>query len=141
MKKNTRRQSKGSIKTFRFVLFIGTAVTLVLILLIIILGDQQFGPVHKIIFEGVGPLQKTMSTISDSLHSVKKNYIELLTVREEKERLWQELQECRSKAYANRGAVAGSVIRCVATWGVSTRMVRNFNIMKCELWMPIRSET
>ncbi|MCW5213154.1 rod shape-determining protein MreC [Desulfobulbus sp. TB] len=106
MKKNTRRQSKGSIKTFRFVLFIGTAITLVLILLIIILGDQQFGPVHKIIFEGVGPLQKTMSKISGSLHSVKKNYIELLTVREEKERLWQELQECRTKAYANRGAVA-----------------------------------
>ncbi|WP_446008767.1 rod shape-determining protein MreC [Candidatus Electrothrix sp.] len=106
MKKNTRRQRKGSITTFRFVLFTGTAITFVLILLIVILGDQQFGPVHKVILEGVGPLQKTMASISNSLHSVKKNYIDLLTVREEKERLWQELQECRTKAYANRGAVA-----------------------------------
>ena len=106
MKKNTRRQRKGSITTFRFVLFAGTAITFVLILLIVILGDQQFGPVHKVILEGAGPLQKTMARISNSLHSVKKNYIDLLTVREEKERLWQELQECRTKAYANRGAVA-----------------------------------
>ncbi|MCI5209480.1 MAG: rod shape-determining protein MreC, partial [Candidatus Electrothrix sp. ATG2] len=37
---------------------------------------------------------------------MKKNYIDLLTVREEKERLWRELQECRTAAYANRGAVA-----------------------------------
>jgi rod shape-determining protein MreC len=106
MKKNTRRQRKGSVKTFRFFLFAGTAITFVLILLIIILGDQQFGPVHKVILGGAGPFQKTMTKISDSLYSVKKNYIDLLTVREEKERLWQELQECRTKAYANRGAVA-----------------------------------
>ncbi len=106
MKKNTRRQGKGSIKTFHFFLLSGTAITFVLILLIIILGDQQFGPVHKVIFEGVGPLQKAVAKVSGSLHSVKKNYIDLLTVREEKERLWRELQECRTKAYANRGAVA-----------------------------------
>ncbi|MCI5148089.1 MAG: rod shape-determining protein MreC [Candidatus Electrothrix sp. MAN1_4] len=106
MKKNTRRQRKGSITTFRFVLFTGTVITFVLILLIVILGDQQFGPVHKVLLEGTGPLQKAMARISNPLHSVKKNYIDLLTVREEKERLWQELQECRTKTYANRGAVA-----------------------------------
>lgn len=106
MKKNSRRQSKSSIKTFRFFLLIGTVITFILILLIVILGDQQFGPVHKVIFEGVGPLQKGMAKISRSVHSVKKNYIDLLTVREEKERLWRELQECRTTAYANRGAVA-----------------------------------
>ncbi|RWX47663.1 rod shape-determining protein MreC [Candidatus Electrothrix marina] len=72
MKKNSRRQGKGSIKTFRFVLFIGTVITFVLILLIIVLGDQQFGPVHKVIFEGAGPLQKAVAKISDSVHSVKK---------------------------------------------------------------------
>ena len=106
MKKNSRRQGKGSIKTFRFVLFIGTVATFAVILLIIILGDQQFGPVHKVIFEGAGPLQKAVAQISGSVHSVKRKYIDLLTVREEKERLWKELQECRTTAYANRGAVA-----------------------------------
>ncbi|MCI5138603.1 MAG: hypothetical protein D3922_09370 [Candidatus Electrothrix sp. AR1] len=106
MKKNSRRQGKGSIKTFRFVLFTGTGITFALILLIIILGDQQFGPVHKVILEGAGPLQKAVAKISDSVHSVKRKYIDLLTVREEKERLWRELQECRTTAYANRGAVA-----------------------------------
>ena len=106
MKKNSRRKSKSSIKTFRFFLLTGTVITFVLILLIVILGDQQFGPVHKVLFEGVGPLQKGMANISRSVHSVKKKYIDLLTVREEKERLWRELQECRTTAYANRGAVA-----------------------------------
>ncbi|MCI5158908.1 MAG: rod shape-determining protein MreC, partial [Candidatus Electrothrix sp. AUS1_2] len=66
----------------------------------------QFGTVHKVIFEGAGPLQKGMARISRSIHSVKRKYIDLLTVREEKERLWRELQECRTTAYANRGAVA-----------------------------------
>ena len=106
MKKNSRRQGKSSIKKFRFFLLTGTVTTFVLILLIVILGDQQFGPVHKVLFEGIGPLQKGMAEISRSIHSVKKKYIDLLTVREEKERLWRELQECRTTAYANRGAVA-----------------------------------
>ncbi len=106
MKKNSRRQGKGSVKTFRFVLFTGTVVTFALILLIIILGDQQVGPIHKVLLEGAGPLQKAVANISRSVHSVKKKYIDLLTVREEKERLWRELQECRTTAYANRGAVA-----------------------------------
>jgi rod shape-determining protein MreC len=106
MKRNSHRKGKNGFETFRFVVFCGVALTVTLVLLVIIFGDQQFGPVHKLLFEGVGPLQKSVAGITDSLHSVKKKYIDLLTVREEKERLWQELQECRATAYANRGAVA-----------------------------------
>lgn len=106
MKRNTHRKGKGGFETFRFVLFCGAALTVTLVSLVVIFGDQQFGPMHKLLFEGAGSLQKGAAGISGSIHSVKRKYIDLLTVREEKERLWRELQECRATAYANRGAVA-----------------------------------
>jgi rod shape-determining protein MreC len=106
MKRNTRRKDRSGARTFRSVLFCGAVLTVSLILLTIILGDQQFGPAHKLLFQLAGPLQKGAAAVGRSVHSVKRKYVDLLTVREEKERLWRELQECRATAYANREAVA-----------------------------------
>ena len=77
-----------------------------LIFLVSTLGSQKFGPLHELLFEASGPVQNFLSRGSDSLRSLKQDYIDLLFVRQENERLWAELQECRALSYKNRGALA-----------------------------------
>lgn len=106
MQRNSHRERKNGFEAFRFVLFGGAILTILLIFLVIIFGDQEFGSMHKLLLDAAGPLQKGASEITAPIHSIKKKYLDLLTVREEKERLWRELQKCRAAAYANRGAIA-----------------------------------
>ena len=61
---------------------------------------------HKLLLETAGPVQKVMSRVTGPIQSLKKEYLGLLSVREDKEHLLQELQECRAAAYKNREAVA-----------------------------------
>jgi rod shape-determining protein MreC len=77
-----------------------------LIFLVSTLGNQKFGPLHELLFEASGPIQNLLSRGSDSLSSLKQDYIDLLFVRQKNERLWTELQECRTLSYKNRGALA-----------------------------------
>ena len=81
-------------------------MTIVLIFLVVLFGSQDFGPMYKLLLDAAGPLQKAAAQIKAPFQAMKEQYLDLLTVREEKERLWQELQKCRTAAYANRGAVA-----------------------------------
>ena len=105
MQRNNRKRQNG-FEAFRLALFGGAVLTILLIFLVIIFGNQEFGPLHKLLLDAAGPLQKGASGIIAPVHSIKEKYLDLLTVREEKERLWQELQKCRAAAYANRGAIA-----------------------------------
>jgi rod shape-determining protein MreC len=97
-----RRQKDG----FRPVLLGGAVLAFFLIFLVFIFGSQEFGPVYRLLLDVAGPLQKGASYLSTPFRSVREKYLDLLTVREEKERLLEELQKCRAAAYANRGAAA-----------------------------------
>lgn len=77
-----------------------------LIFLVSVLGSQRFGPLHELLFEAVGPVQKIFSRASGSLTSFKSRYWELLSVREDNERLRAELEDCRRQCYKNREALA-----------------------------------
>ncbi len=76
------------------------------IFLVSTLGSQKFGPLHELLFEAAGPVQKILSRASESLTSLKQDYVGLLSIRRENERLRGELQECRSLSYRNREALA-----------------------------------
>lgn len=107
MQRNSRKRQKDGFETFRAVLLGGAVLTVLLIFVVVLFGSQEFGPLHKLLLDAAGPLQKGVAAgVTDPLSSLKKKYLDLLTVREEKERLWQELQKCRAAAYANRGAIA-----------------------------------
>jgi rod shape-determining protein MreC len=105
-KSNRNRRQKDGSDSFRPLLFGGAILTLLLIFLVVIFGSQEFGPAYKLLLDATGPLQKGASYLSTPFRSLREKYLDLLTVREEKERLLQELQKCRTAAYANRGAAA-----------------------------------
>ncbi len=106
MRKKSTRKRPGKTRIFRLVLLGGVLLTVVLIFLVFVFGDQRVGPAHKLLFETVGPVQKAVSGISDAVFTLKRNYYDLLSAQEEKERLWKELQQCRASAYQYREAVA-----------------------------------
>ena len=103
---NHRKRQKNSGSSFRSLLLGGAGLAVLLIFLVILFGSQEFGPVYKLLLDLTGPLQKMAVQVKAPFQAMKEQYLDLLTVREEKERLWQELQKCRTAAYANRGAVA-----------------------------------
>ena len=106
MKKNSPRKQGRRFEAFRLVLVSGVVLTITLIFLVFLFGNQEFGAAHKLLFEGAGPIQK-MVTRSTSFFQEKKNaYLDLLSVQEEKEQLWKELKECRTEAYASRSSMA-----------------------------------
>jgi rod shape-determining protein MreC len=106
MRKKSTRKRGSRFRTFRLVLLGGVLLTVGLIFLVFVFGNQEVGPVHKLLFETVGPVQKAMSRATGSIQSLKKEYLGLLSVREDKDHLRQELQECRAAAYKSREAVA-----------------------------------
>ncbi|MCW5198231.1 rod shape-determining protein MreC [Desulfobulbus sp. F3] len=106
MQRTNRNRKKDGSDGFRPVLLGGAVLTLLLIFLVFIFGSQEFGPFHKLLLDMTGPLQKGASYLSSPFRSLREKYLDLLTVREEKERLLEELQKCRAAAYTNRGAVA-----------------------------------
>ncbi|MBW2328366.1 MAG: rod shape-determining protein MreC [Deltaproteobacteria bacterium] len=106
MRKKSTRKRGSRFRTFRLVLLGGVLLTVGLIFLVFVFGNQEVGPVHKLLFETAGPVQKAMSRATGSIQSLKKEYLGLLSVREDKDHLWQELQECRAAAYKSREAVA-----------------------------------
>lgn len=106
MRKKGNRKPKGRFRAFRLVLLIGFLLTMTLIFLVSTLGSQRFGPLHELLLEASGPMQNLLSQATASIHSLKQEYLDLLTVREDNKRLWAELQECRALSYKNREALA-----------------------------------
>jgi rod shape-determining protein MreC len=106
MRKKTTRKRGSRNRTFRLVLLGGVVLTVGLIFLVFIFGNQENGPMHKLLFETAGPVQRFVTRTTGSIQSLKKDYVDLLSVREEKDNLLKELQDYRSIAYQNREAVA-----------------------------------
>jgi rod shape-determining protein MreC len=84
----------------------GILLTLVLIFLVSTLGSQRFSTLHKLILEATGPVQKVVTTATGYLGLFTEKYSDLVNVREENDRLWEELLESRATSYRNREALA-----------------------------------
>ncbi|NOQ45707.1 MAG: rod shape-determining protein MreC, partial [Desulfobulbaceae bacterium] len=93
-------------RVFRLVMLMGFLLTMGFIFLVSTLGSQKFGPLHKLLFESVGPLQKVVDRGAGYFRTFKTEYIDLLSVKENNKRLWNELQECRTASYKSREAMA-----------------------------------
>lgn len=106
MRKKSTRKRTSRFRTFRLVLLGGVLLTVGLIFLVFVFGNQEVGPMHKLLLETAGPVQKMMSKATEPILSLKKEYLGLLSVQEDKEHLRQELQKYRAAAYKTREAVA-----------------------------------
>ncbi|MEA2116164.1 MAG: rod shape-determining protein MreC [Thermodesulfobacteriota bacterium] len=106
MRKKSTRKRASRFRTFRLVLLGGVLLTVGLIFLVFVFGNQEVGPIHKLLLETAGPVQKVVSKATAPFHSLKKEYLDLLSVREDKEQLRHELQECRAAVFKNREAMA-----------------------------------
>ena len=90
----------------------GAALLLVLgvTFLVTTFGSRQFGALHKIVMEMVGPVQKTMTGTSRAVASFKSDYLDsfqnFFKLNEEKKRLVRQLQETEAELNKSREAMA-----------------------------------
>lgn len=108
-KKPTRKRSERS-RLFRLVVLAGLLITLALIFLVSTLGSQSFGPLHKLVLEAVGPVQKVVTLSTNYVETFKSEYIDILQdslrLREENKRLAQQVQEYENILNRSREAMA-----------------------------------
>lgn len=104
--RGSKSKRSSRFRAFRLILLSGILLTLALIFLVSTLGSQKFGMVHKLIFEATGPVQQVFASATKYVSHFKRDYFDLIGVRDENKRLWEELQECRAAAYRNREALA-----------------------------------
>jgi rod shape-determining protein MreC len=108
-KKNIRKRS-SRFRLFRVVILAGFLLTLVFIFLVSSLGTQKFGPLHKLVLEAVGPLEKTVAAGSSYIEGFKSEYLDILQdtlrLREENKRLIRQLQENEVLLNKSREAMA-----------------------------------
>nr|WP_321464907.1 rod shape-determining protein MreC [uncultured Desulfobulbus sp.] len=110
MKKKSPRKRTSRFRLFRVIVLAGILLTLALIFLVSTLGSQQFGSLHKLILEAVGPLQKVVAVSSSTVDRFKSEYVDILQdslrLREENKRLVQQLQENETLLNKSREAMA-----------------------------------
>jgi len=104
-KRGSSKRSSG-FRALRIVLLSGVLLTLGLIFLVSTVGTQRFGTLHKLVHEATGPVQLVFAKSAQYAALFKRDYLDLVKVREENKRLWQELQESRGAANRNREALA-----------------------------------
>lgn len=106
MRKQSTRKRSNRFRLFRVVLLSGVIMTLALIFLVSTLGNQKFGGLHKMVLEATGPVQKVAASGLNYLLSFKREYLDILGVREENKRLWEELRSYRKLVHKSREALA-----------------------------------
>jgi len=110
MKKKSSRKRTSRFRLFRVIILAGVLLTLAFIFLVSTLGSQQFGSMHKLILEAVGPLQKVVAIASTTVDRFKSEYVDILQdslrLREENKRLVQQLQEKEALLNKSREAMA-----------------------------------
>ena len=77
MKKKSTKQRASRFRIFRVFLLAGILLTIALIFLISTIGSQQFGSMHKLTLEAVGPLQKVVTISSSWVARFKSEYIDI----------------------------------------------------------------
>ncbi len=110
MRKKPARQRSNRFRLVRVVLLAGLLLTLTLIFLVSTLGRQQFGSLHRLVIEAVGPVQKMAAAAGATISSFKGEYLDILQdvlkVREENKRLLTQLQETEATLNRSREALA-----------------------------------
>jgi len=110
MRKKPTRKRSDRYRLFRIVILAGLLMALAFIFLVSTLGSHNFGPLHKLVLEVVGPLQKTVTRGSSYVETFKSEYIDILQdslrLREENKRLVQQLQENENILNKSREAMA-----------------------------------
>lgn len=106
MRKRGSSKRSSRFRAFRLVLLSAVILTLALIFLVSTLGSQKFSVLHKLILEATGPVQKVVTHTTGYFALFTEKYSDLVNVREENKRLWNELLECRAAAYRNKEALA-----------------------------------
>ncbi|MGE4559095.1 MAG: rod shape-determining protein MreC [Desulfobulbus sp.] len=110
MKKKSTRKRTSRFRLFRVIVLAGVLLTLALIFFVSTLGSQQFGSLHKLILEAVGPLQKAVAVTSSTVGRFKSEYIDILQdslrLREENKRLVRLLQDNETLLNKSREAMA-----------------------------------
>ena len=110
MRTKTTRKRSNRFQLVRVALLAGLLLTLTLIFLVSTLGSQQFGSLHRLVIEAVGPLQKLAAAGGATISTFKSEYLDILQdvlkVREENKRLLQQLQETEATLNRSREALA-----------------------------------
>ncbi|WP_448873907.1 rod shape-determining protein MreC [Desulfobulbus propionicus] len=110
MNKKITRKRTSRYRLFRVIVLAGVLLTLALIFLVSTMGRQQFGSLHKLVLEMIGPLQKTVAISSSAIDRFKAEYVDILQdslrLREENKRLVQQLQENEALLNKSREAMA-----------------------------------
>ena len=106
MRKRGAKKKGSRYRLFRLIVLSAIVLTMAFIFLSATLGSRQFGALHELLFEFAGPVEKGMARGATFFSSLQKKYLGLLSVQEENERLWAELQQCRQTLAESREALA-----------------------------------
>ena len=101
MRKQLRKKRNSKTQYLRVLAFAVLSLVLGVFFLVTTFGSQQFGSMHKIMMELVGPVQRTVTGTGSMLSSIKSDYIDSIQnffkLNEEKKRLTQQLQETETQ--------------------------------------------
>ena len=103
-----RKRGKRS-RQLKALLLFGLILTLILMLIVSTVGRQEFNTPHKLALEVVGTAQAVLTKFSDYFQGIRRNYAALINVREENERLKEELRKYKAATTKYREAVATNV--------------------------------
>lgn len=110
MRKQLRKKRSNRAQYLRAVGVAALLLILGVFFLVTTFGSQQFGSLHKIMMEVVGPVQQTITSAGASLGAVKRDYIDSIqnffALNEEKKRLTQQLRETEALLNKSREAMA-----------------------------------
>ncbi|MEW6501724.1 MAG: rod shape-determining protein MreC [Thermodesulfobacteriota bacterium] len=103
-----RKKGKRS-RQLKALLLFGLTLTLVLMLIVATVGRQEFNTPHKLALEVLGSAQSGVSRVGGFFSTFWRNYSSLIGVREENERLKEELRKYKAATTLYREAVATNV--------------------------------
>ncbi|QQG65626.1 rod shape-determining protein MreC [Desulfobulbus oligotrophicus] len=110
MRKKSNRKRSDRYRLFRIIIFVGLLTTLAFIFLFSTLSSQTFGPLHKLVLEMVGPVQKIVTVSSNHVETFKREYVDILQdslrLSEENKRLLKQLQDKEVLLNRSREALA-----------------------------------
>lgn len=110
MRQQLRKKRNSKTQYLRVLVVAVVLLILGVLFLVSTFGSRQFGPMHKIAMEFVGPVQKTVTATGSLLSSFKSDYIDSIQnffkLNEEKKRLSKQLQETEALLNRSREAMA-----------------------------------
>lgn len=103
-----RKKGKRT-RQLKALLLFGLTLTLILMLIVSTVGRREFNTPHKLALEVLGSAQAGVSRVGGFFTTFWHNYTTLLSIREENERLKEELRKYKAATTSYREAVATNV--------------------------------